>query len=114
MSTNKKAEVNENDVTLDDLSYVVKLSKKYHFEDGDIDTIDLSGLETLTAEQAITAQKIITRSGNVTTLLETNVEFCLVIASFASGLPVEFFRKLNLRDMTMVKNRVSGFFFSGD
>lgn len=99
---------------LSDLAYIVKLSKKYHFEDDDIDTVDLSGLETLTAEQAITAQKILTRSGNVTTLLETNVEFCLIIASYASGLPVEFFKKLNLKDMTMVKNRVSGFFFSGD
>lgn len=101
------------DAILDDLSYVVKLSKKYHFEDGTIDTVDLSGLETLTADQAITAQKMLTRSGNVTTLLETNIEFCLIIASFASGLPVEFFKQMSLRDMTMVKNRVSGFFFSG-
>ena len=101
------------DVVLDDLSYVVKLSKKYHFEDGDIDTVNLAGLENLTADQAITAQKMLTKSGNVTTLLETNIEYCLIIASFASGLPLEFFKQLSLKDVTMIKNRVTGFFFSG-
>ena len=109
MSDNKK---NDAEV-MEDVSYIVKLSKTYHFEDEDISVVNLQGLENLTAEQAITAQKIISRSGNVTTLLETNIEYCLLIASFASGLPIEFFKKLKLNDASMIKNRVASFFFSG-
>jgi len=93
-------------------SRVVVLSKAYHFEDEDIKTVDLSGLDSITADQMITAQKIVTRSGNTTALLETNIEYLLVLASFASGRPVEFFKKLNARDVVKIKNRVTGFFFS--
>jgi len=95
-------------------SRVVVLSRAYHFEDEDIKTVDLSGLDSITADQMITAQKIVTRSGNTTALLETNIEYLLVLASFASGRPVEFFKKLNARDVVKIKNRVTGFFFSED
>ena len=95
-------------------SRVVVLSRAYHFEDEDIKTVDLSGLDSITADQMITAQKIVTRSGNTTALLETNIEYLLVLASFASGRPVEFFKKLNARDVVRIKNRVTGFFFSED
>ena len=92
---------------------VVVLSKTYQFEGEEVKTVDLSGLDSITADQMITAQNIVTRSGNVTALLETNIQYLLVLASFASGKPVEFFKQLNAKDTVRVKNRVSGFFFSG-
>jgi len=93
---------------------IVVLSKTYQFEGEEVKTVDLSGLDNITADQMITAQKIVTRSGNVTALLETNIQYLLVLASFASGKPVEFFKQLNAKDTVRVKNRVSGFFFSGE
>ena len=91
---------------------VLKLSKTYHFEGEEISTVDLSGLDNVSANQMIQAQKMITKSGNTTALLETNIEYLLILASFASGRPIEFFKQLNAKDVVKVKNRVTGFFFA--
>lgn len=111
-------EINSTEFTQEDEkdleSRVVELSKTYHFEEEDIRVVDLSGLDSITADQMITAQKLVTRSGNTTALLETNIEYLLILASFASGRPIEFFKKLNAKDVVKIKNRVTGFFFSED
>ena len=109
-------EINNTEFTQEEINAleerVLKLSKTYHFEGEEISTVDLSGLDNVSANQMIQAQKMITRSGNTTALLETNIEYLLILASFASGRPIEFFKKLNAKDVVKVKNRVTGFFFS--
>ena len=90
---------------------VIKLSKTYDFEDEKIKTIDMSGLETITANDMIKANKILNNSGTVTVLPETNLEYTLIIAASASGLPIEFFKTLAPKDAMKVKNRVTSFFF---
>ena len=91
---------------------VLRLSKTYHFEGEEVSTVDLRGLDDVTAGQMIQAQKMITKSGNTTALLETNIEYLLILASFASGRPIEFFKQLNAKDVVKVKNRITGFFFA--
>ena len=91
---------------------VLKLSKTYNFEGEEVSTVDLRGLDDVTAGQMIQAQKMITKSGNITGLLETNIEYLLILASFGSGRPIEFFKQLNAKDVVKVKNRVTGFFFA--
>ena len=93
---------------------ILKLSKTYQFEGEEISTVDLSGLDEVTAEQMIWAQKMVTKNGHTTALLETNIEYLLFLASCASGRPIEFFKRLNAKDVVRVKNRVTGFFFSED
>jgi len=109
-------EINNTEFTQEEINEleerVLKLSKTYNFEGEEISTVDLSGLDNVSANQMIQAQKMITRSGNTTALLETNIEYLLILASFASGRPIEFFKKLNAKDVVKVKNRVTGFFFS--
>ena len=109
-------EINNTEFTQEEINAleerVLKLSKTYHFEGEEISTVDLSGLDNVSANQMIQAQKMITKSGNTTALLETNIEYLLILASFASGRPIEFFKKLNAKDVVKVKNRVTGFFFS--
>jgi len=109
-------EINNTEFTQEEINEleerVLKLSKTYNFEGEEINTVDLSGLDNVSANQMIQAQKMITKSGNTTALLETNIEYLLILASFASGRPIEFFKKLNAKDVVKVKNRVTGFFFS--
>ena len=109
-------EINNTEFTQEEINAleerVLKLSKTYNFEGEEISTVDLSGLDNVSANQMIQAQKMITKSGNTTALLETNIEYLLILASFASGRPIEFFKKLNAKDVVKVKNRVTGFFFS--
>ena len=49
----------------------MKLSKVYDFEGAKVSEIDFSGLENLTANDMIKANKVLNTSGNVTVLPET-------------------------------------------
>lgn len=90
---------------------ILKLTKTYDFEGDKISTIDFSNLENITANDMIKANKILNNSGTVTVLPETNLEYTLIIAASATGIPVEFFKQLVPRDAMKVKNKVTGFFF---
>ena len=50
----------------------MKLSKVYDFEGAKVSEIDFSGLENLTANDMIKANKVLNTSGNVTVLPERN------------------------------------------
>lgn len=89
----------------------MKLSKVYDFEGAKVSEIDFSGLENLTANDMIKANKVLNTSGNVTVLPETNLEYTLVIAASATDYPIEFYKQLAPRDAIKVKNRVISFFF---
>ena len=84
----------------------MKLSKVYDFEGAKVSEIDFSGLENLTANDMIKANKVLNTSGNVTVL-----EYTLVIAASATDYPIEFYKQLAPRDAIKVKNRVTSFFF---
>lgn len=90
---------------------ILKLSRTYDFEGTKVSEIDMSGLESLTANDMIKANKVLNTSGNVTVLPETNLEYTLVIAASATEYPIEFYKALAPRDAIKVKNRVTSFFF---
>ena len=90
---------------------VIKLSRTYDFEGEKIKEIDMSGLEEITANDMIKANKVLNNNGTVTVRPETNLEYTLIIAASASGLPIEFFKTLVPKDAMKVKNRVTSFFF---
>ena len=64
----------------------MKLSKVYDFEGAKVSEIDFSGLENLTANDMIKANKVLNTSGNVTVLPETNLEHTRH-RSIRNGLP---------------------------
>lgn len=90
---------------------VVKFTRSYEFEGEIIKEVDLSGMDDLSANDMIKANKILNASGNATVLPEMSLEYALVMASFATGKPVEFFKALRPKDAIKVKNRVTSFFF---
>lgn len=92
-------------------SAVVVLSKPYRFEDKTYTEIDLSGLEELTTEDMVAAEKYLSRSGNFSVMPEMSIEYACFICSRATDLPVEFFRRLPPKDGVRLKNRVTGFFY---
>ena len=93
---------------------LVKLSKPYKFEGQTYSEIDLSGLDSLTAEDMIAAEKHLMRTGVFSPLPEMTVEYVQFIAARASGQPVEFFKGLPPKDAIKVKNRVTSFFYGED
>lgn len=90
---------------------LVKFPKPYEFEHKTYTEIDLAGMDDLTAEDMITAEKFLNRSGVFSPIPEVSVEYVCFIASKASGQPIEFFKGLPPKAMTRVKNKVTGFFY---
>ena len=90
--------------------YIIKLSHPYKYDDEEITELDMSGIENLTGRDMKKAQAIMTRHGNIATVLETNVEYLQLMAAAATHLEVEFIEELNTKDTTKVKNWVSNYF----
>lgn len=110
----KAAEQTAENQEMEDDSYLVRFKKPFVFEGVSYDSVDLSGLEFLSAADMIATNKIIERGGTVNVLPEMSLEYACIISSRASGKPVEFFKALPPKDALKVKNRVTNFLFGED
>lgn len=93
---------------------IIELSQPYSFEGEEYKQIDLSELESFTANDMIAAQRIFDRGGAVSVLPEMNLEYACIVAARVTKKPVEFFKGLPAKDAVKVKNRVSAYFFGGE
>lgn len=100
--------------TDDEEDFIVKLTRTYNFEGEKISEIDFSGLEDVTAETMIKANKTLTSAGDVSILPENSLHYALIIAAGCTDYPIEFYKQLKPQDAIRVKNKVTGFFYGGD
>ena len=100
--------------SLEDNPHYVKFRKPYLFEGNRYDGIDLSGLESLTAQDMLEGEKYLARNGVMTALPEMTMEYVCFMAVLASDKPIEFFKGLPPKDAIKVKNRITGFFYGED
>ncbi len=98
----KVAEENDN---------IVKFTRTYNFEGEEIKEVDMSGMEDLTANDMIQANKQMSSSGNISIIPEMDLQYALTIAASATGKPIEFYKALKPRDAIKIKNKVTSFFF---
>lgn len=94
--------------------FLVKLNKPYTFEGEVVEEIDLSGLEGMSAEDMIAADKYLTRAGSFSVMPEMTLEYACFIASRATHRPVEFFKRLPPKEAIKLKNCVTNFFYGED
>lgn len=73
---------------------VIVLKTPYKFEGKEYPEIDLSGLDNLTVQDAVDAQRQLFGEQEVATatICETTTAFARVIAAKATGRPIEFFK----------------------
>lgn len=94
--------------------FIVKLSRSYDDLSGNkIDTVDLSGLETLTTMDAQEVDRIVSRLGHVPGNKWKDTLYTKHVAVKATGLPVEFFNQLLWKDMEEIKATVMYYFLFG-
>jgi hypothetical protein len=98
----------------DEESMVVKFGKPYKFEGKEYTEVDLSGLEDLSAEDMISADKYLSKNGSFSVVPEMALEYACFIAAKCSGQPIEFYRQLPAKEAIKVKNKVTGFFYGED
>lgn len=112
MGTNEIVEVKDNKVnaTTDEETTIV-LTQTYHFEEEEISCLDFSGMENVTADTLIKANRIAAAQGHAAILPEQDLFHTLLIGADVTGLPIEFFKQLKARDAIKVKNKVTSFFF---
>lgn len=103
----KKQEAEEN-------PYLVRFKKPFTFEGVAYESVDLSGLESLSAADMISVNKTIERGGTVNVLPEMSLEYACLISARASGKPVEFFKALPPKEALKVKNRITNFLYGED
>lgn len=96
----------------DDLDMYVKFSKPYVFEDDTYDGIDMSCLENLTTDDLTEIEKKFYKQGIASFNPENTAVYAKIVAWKATGLPIEFFNQLPVRDMLKIKSRVVNFFYS--
>ncbi len=96
---------------------VIELKKPYTFDDEEYTSIDLSGLENLTMQDAIEAQKAIIGAGDDKIILyapEASQAFIDEVAARATGKPVEFFNGMPLSLSSKVRTEVQKAFVAED
>lgn len=99
------------DIT-DDGIYAIKLKTPVFFEGKSHSTIDMSGMEEITAADMIAVSRKLTASGNVDFLQENSMEYAIELAARATGRPLEFFYGLKPADAIKVKRCVTGFLYA--
>lgn len=106
---------NENEVVVSvDDENILKLIEPFTFEGVTHTEIDLSGLYKLKARDLNEAARYYNKTGQVSMTKEFDPEFCQYLASKATGLPVECFLDMGIRDGIMLRQRVTNFLFSRD
>lgn len=106
------AQNSEIDDSEESLDMYVKFSKPYIFEDDTYDGLDMSCLENLTTRDLADIEKKFYRQGITSMTPENTVTYAKIVAQKATGLPIEFFEQLPLREMMKIKSRVVNFFYS--
>ncbi len=91
---------------------ILELSGIYEFEGEKISSLDFSGLENLTTESMIRANNIMENAGMAPAVPENTMYYALIIASDATGVPIELLKKLNIKDAFRMRRMVTRFFLT--
>lgn len=107
-------EIKNENAEVEQESTVLTFAKPYKFEGKTYEKIDLGGLENLTAEDMIAAEKFLSRSGIYSPIPEMSTQYVCEIASRVTDQPIEFFKGLPPKEVIKLKNRVTNFFYGED
>lgn len=108
---NKVVEITKSEKSESENDLVLKFKTPYKFEGTTYEEIDLSGLENLSGADMIFVSAKLSRKGRIQVLQEMSLEYAQEISAVATGMPVEFFQGLGVKDSTKLKNTVTNFLY---
>lgn len=97
------------DETEDDGDFYLKFSKPYKFEGTEYEGLDLSGIVDLTAADQLWAERHCSQETMMNPVKEMSTEMAMLLATRATGKPIEFFKFLPMPDMTKIRLAIVGF-----
>lgn len=97
-------------------SLILKFRKPYKFEGEEYTSLDLSGLENVTAGVLENIGKALAKKspGLNPATIEMEMGFCELLAARITKQPLEFFRGLPAREAISLKSMIVGFLYGGD
>lgn len=109
--------IEEPEETEDDELYV-KFGSPYKFEGKTYEGLDLSGLYDLTGRDYIDCERYCKRKSSfeesVDPMKEFSMPFVMACACRATDKPIEFFERMSIRNLVLIKNAVVGFLYGED
>lgn len=93
--------------------YIIELKKPYKFEGQEHNSIDLSGLETLTAQDLENADKVCDTINGPSSpaAKEITLSFSLALAAQVAKKPIEFMKGLPAPVAIEIKNTITTFLY---
>lgn len=92
----------------------VVFHRPYPMGDGKmVDRLDLSGLSNLTTKDGEYADRVLAKMDHAPQNKFADVLYCKHLAVRATGISLEFFNMLDLRDMLLIVARINYFFLYG-
>lgn len=88
---------------------VVTFKKPYQFEGQTFESVDLSGIDDLTGDDLLEADRAYTASGQFSPLPEMTLAYAFSIAATVTKQPIEFYRSLPAKEGLKIKNEVIRF-----
>jgi hypothetical protein len=88
---------------------VIVFGKPFEFEGKSVESIDLSGLENLTGDDLLEADRAYSATGNYSPVPELTLAYAFSLAATVAGVPHEFFKRLPGKEALKVKNEVVRF-----
>lgn len=91
------------------------LSDPFNYEGKTYTDLDLTGLYDMTGKDYMICERYCRKTGgfedNMDPMKEFSMSFVIACASRATGKPMEFFEKMSIRNLVLVKNAVVGFIY---
>lgn len=107
-TTPEEQVTHENDEELD---MYVRFSTTYKFEDDVVEGIDLSGLSNLKTKDISEIERKYYQLGISCFSPENTASYAQIVAQKVTGLPIEFFQQLPIKEIYKIRNRIVNFFY---
>ncbi len=91
-------------------SYIVQFRRTYIWKDEEITQLDMSGLEHLTTRDGEYVDRVLARLNHAPRNKFTDTLYCKHIAVRATGIAMDFFNMLDIRDMLLIVAKVNYYF----
>lgn len=101
----------DKELTVINRTRVITFNNPYEFECETYKELNLSGLDDLTTEELLYAEKVYTKSGGTAINPETTGLFSMILAQTVSNVPFEFFSNLPAKEFMKIKKEVYNFFY---
>lgn len=87
---------------------IVRFKNPFTFEGKEYKELSLEGLEKLTGQDLMAVDRAMRKKSN-DFMVELSIDYSIMIAVRATGLPIEFFKALPMRETKAVRNKVRSF-----